>query len=82
LTLKFLLLVLFALHLINTYVYLGELSFWKFVNTATRELLRPIQWLPLRVGKIDFRPVAAIIVVFLAADYTQGQLTRLYEQLL
>src|SRR5581483_6465243 len=82
LTLKFLLLALFALQLINTYVYLGEFSFWKFINTATRELLRPIQWLPLRIGKIDFRPLAAIVLIFLAADYTQRELTRLYERLL
>ncbi len=82
LTLKFLLLALFALQLINTYVYLGEFSFWKFVNTATRELLRPIQWLPLNLGKIDLRPIAAIVVVFFAADYTQRELTRLYQHLL
>lgn len=82
LTLKFLLLALFVLHLVNSYVYLGEFSFWRFVNIVTRELMRPLQWLPLRAGKLDFRPVAAIILVFLAAEYSQRELTRLYEKLL
>ena len=82
LTLKFLLLVLFTLHLVNSYVYLGEYSLWKFVNVATRELLRPVQWLPLRAGKIDFAPIAATVVVFVAAEFCQRGLTRLYERLL
>ncbi|HWD18606.1 MAG TPA: hypothetical protein VHB20_04960 [Verrucomicrobiae bacterium] len=82
LTLKFLLLALFSLHLVTSYVYLGEFSVWKVVNTTTRELLRPAQWLPLRAGKIDFAPVAAIVVVFVGAEFCQRGLTHLYEKLL
>jgi len=82
LTIKFLLLGLFSLHLVNTYVYLGEFSIWKFVNTTTRELLRPLQWLPLRAGRIDLAPIAAIVAVFAAAEFCQRGLTRLYERLL
>ncbi len=82
LTLKFLLLALLALYMVNTYVYLGEFSFWKFVNTTARELLRPVQWLPLRLGRIDFAPAAAIVLVLVGAEFSQRGLTRLYEKLL
>jgi uncharacterized protein YggT (Ycf19 family) len=82
LTLKFLLLGLFALHMVNSYVYLGEFSFWRFVNSTTRALLRPVEWLPLRAGKIDLAPLVAMVVVFVGAEFSQRGLTRLYEKLL
>jgi uncharacterized protein YggT (Ycf19 family) len=82
LTLKFLLLGLLALHMVNSYVYLGEFSFWRFVNTTTGALLRPLEWIPLRAGKIDLAPAAAMAAVFLGAEFSQRGLTRLYEKLL
>jgi uncharacterized protein YggT (Ycf19 family) len=82
LTLKFLLLGLFALHIVISYVYLGEFSFWRFVNSTTRALLRPLEWIPLRAGKIDLAPVVAMAVVFVGAELSQRGLTRLYEKLL
>jgi uncharacterized protein YggT (Ycf19 family) len=82
LTLKFLFLGLFALYIVNSYVYMGEFSFWRFVNTTTRAILRPLEWLPLRAGKIDLAPLAAMVVVFVGAEFSQRGLTRLYEKLL
>ena len=82
LALKFLLVGLLALHIVNNYVYLGEFPFWKWVNATARELLRPVKSLPLRAGKIDFAPIAAIAAVLVAAEIGQRGLTRLYEKLM
>ena len=82
LTLKFLILTILLLYLLNSYVYLGEFALWNFVDATTRRLLRPLQKLPLRVGKIDFAPVLSIILVILAAECAQRGLARLYQKLL
>ncbi|MCX8156267.1 MAG: hypothetical protein N3J91_07465 [Verrucomicrobiae bacterium] len=58
---KYLLLGLFALHLINLYVYLGPGSFWPFVSQSARVLLRPLRW--MRLGKLDLSPLAGMAVV-------------------
>ena len=82
LTLKFLILTILLLYLLNSYVYLGEFALWNFVDATTRRLLRPLQKLPLRVGKIDFAPVLSIILVILAAECAQRGLAHLYQKLL
>ena len=82
LTLKYLIIALLILYLFNSYVYLGEFALWNFVDATTRRLLRPLQKLPFRAGKIDFAPVLSIILVLLAARYVQCGLTHLYEKLL
>jgi uncharacterized protein YggT (Ycf19 family) len=81
LVLKFFLIGVLALHLINTYVYLGELPLWNFVNATARGLLQPLQWIPLRAGRIDFAPILAIVAVVLVAQYGQRALTDLYQKL-
>jgi uncharacterized protein YggT (Ycf19 family) len=80
LVLKFFLVGVLALHLLNTYVYLGELPLWSFVNSTARGLLRPLQGLPLRAGKIDFAPVLAMAVVLAVAQFGQRGLAQLYQQ--
>ena len=80
LTLKFLILTILLLYLLNSYVYLGEFALWNFVDATTRRLLRPLQKLPLRMWKIDFAPVLSIILVLLAAESAQRGLTRLYQK--
>jgi uncharacterized protein YggT (Ycf19 family) len=82
LALKFFLVGIFALHLLNSHVYLGELPLWNFVNTTAQGLLRPLQWLPLRAGRIDFAPVAAMALVLLAAHFSQRGLTQLFQRLI
>jgi uncharacterized protein YggT (Ycf19 family) len=68
-----------ALCLVNTYVYLGEHPFWNFVSVTGRKLVRPLQPLHLRIGKVDFAPVIGIAIVFLAAEFAQRKLTVLYQ---
>ena len=80
LVLKFFLVAVFALHLVNSYVYLGEFPLWNFVNLTARDLLRPIKWIPLQAGKIDFAPAFAIVVVLLCAQLSQQGLTQRYTK--
>ncbi len=82
LTLKYLIIALLILYLLNSYVYLGEFALWNFVDATTRRLLRPLQWLPLRVGKIDFAPLLSIVLVLLATEYAQRGLALLYQKFL
>lgn len=63
LTLKYLLPVFLFLHLVSSYVYLGPSPLWEFVSATSRNLLRPLR--RLRFGKVDFAPIAGILLVLL-----------------
>jgi uncharacterized protein YggT (Ycf19 family) len=68
LALKYLIVGILFLHLLNSYVFMGHHPAWNFVNTTARNLLSPLSWLPLRIGKVDFLPVAAIALVFFVTE--------------
>jgi uncharacterized protein YggT (Ycf19 family) len=68
---KFLIVALLALHLLNSYIYFGRHPFWNYVNAAAKKLLRPLEKIPLRTGKVDFAPVVGIALVFLFAHCLQ-----------
>ena len=82
LTLKFLILTILLLYLLNSYVYLGDQPLWSFLNATARRLLRPLQGLPLRAGRVDFAPVLAMIVVLAGAHLSQHGLAQLYQKLI
>jgi uncharacterized protein YggT (Ycf19 family) len=82
LALKFFLVGILALHLFSSHVYLGELPVWSFVNTTARGLLRPLQWLPLRAGRVDFAPVLAMLLLLFAAPAGQRGLTQVFQKLI
>ena len=82
LALKFFLVGILALHLFSSYVYLGELPLWSFVNTTAHGLLRPLQWLPLRAGRMDFAPVLAMVLLLLTAPFSQRGLTQIFQRLI
>jgi hypothetical protein len=65
---KYLIVGILLLHLLNSYVYLGNHFFWNFVNATARNLLFPLRWLPLRLGKMDFVPVIGIALVFFVCE--------------
>ena len=71
-SLKYLLPVLLILHLINSYVFLGNNPFWDFVSNTSRALLSPLTRLPLRVGRVDLTPLAAAILVLLLLHWLPG----------
>jgi uncharacterized protein YggT (Ycf19 family) len=64
-TLQYLLPLFLFLHLIASYVYLGASPLWEFIGATARNLLRPLRWLPLRLARFDFAPVAGVVLIFL-----------------
>jgi uncharacterized protein YggT (Ycf19 family) len=72
---------LLALHLLNSYIYFGRNPLWPYVNVTAQKLLSPLKKIPLRAGKMDFAPVAAIGLVFLAAELAGRALDFFYARL-
>jgi len=64
-SLQYLLPVFLLLHLIASYVYLGSSPVWDFVGVTARNLLAPLRWLPLRLARFDFAPLAGVILILL-----------------
>jgi uncharacterized protein YggT (Ycf19 family) len=73
--------IILGLHLLNSYVYFGRNPFWKYINLTAQKLLSPLQKIPLRLGKMDFAPVVAIALVFLAAEFAGRGLNFIYVRL-
>jgi hypothetical protein len=76
---------LLTLHLLNKYIYFGRHPIWNYADVTAGRLLRPIaslKWLPLRIGKVDLKPVLGIALVFFGAELAGRVLLRLYSRLL
>ena len=54
-----------VLHLLHSYVYLGRSPVWSFVTLTARQLLRPLEKLPLRAGRADLTPLVGVALTFL-----------------
>jgi len=78
---KFLVAALLAFHLLNSYIYFGKNPFWNYVNATAKQLVRPLEKIPLRAGKADFAPAAGIALVFLLAGLAARLLVFLYSRL-
>jgi len=84
---KYVIAAALGLHLLNTYVYLGNHPAWGFINTTANRLLTPLRAIPLRIGVVDFAPILEIVVVFLLAEFAENGvhgkygLTWLFSQL-
>ena len=78
---RYLIGALLALHLVASYVYLGDQPFWSFIALTGRNLLRPLQWVPLRWGKVDFAPLVGMALVFLVAELAERGFSALYRNL-
>jgi uncharacterized protein YggT (Ycf19 family) len=61
-SLKYLIPLLLVLHLLLTYVYLGSSPIWEFISGTARNLLTPLNWLPLKLGKLDLAPLIGIVL--------------------
>jgi uncharacterized protein YggT (Ycf19 family) len=79
---KYVIGVLLALHWLNSYVYFGWHPFWHYANTTAATLLNPLRRVPLRTGRVDFAPVAGIVLVFLLAGLAEHGLIFIYGRLL
>jgi uncharacterized protein YggT (Ycf19 family) len=78
---KYLVAALLALHLLNSYIYFGKNPFWNYMNATARQLLRPLEKIPLRAGRADFAPVVGIALVFLLAGLAGRALVFIYGRL-
>ena len=78
---KFPLGALLVLHILASYIYFGKHPFWNYVKLTAQELLRPLKKIPLRLGKVDFAPVLALTLIFLAAELAGRALNILYLRL-
>ncbi len=78
---KFLIAALLALHLLNSYIYFGKNPFWDYVNATAKQLLRPLEKIPLRAGRADFAPVVGTALVFLLAGLAGRALVIIYGRL-
>jgi hypothetical protein len=68
-----------ALHLLNTYIYLGEHPFWRFVSLTARNLLRPIAF--FRIGPLDFSPILGIAFALFLGEFAPRPLSQLFRNL-
>ncbi len=78
---KYLIGAILFLCLLSSYVYLGNHWFWNFVGLTGRNLLAPLRWIPMRLGKVDFAPIAGMVVVFIMAEFAERGLVELFERL-
>ncbi len=78
---KFLIIGVLTLHIVHSYLYLGENHFWQFASTTAKHLLQPLSFLRLRLGKVDFLPLAGIVVAIMVAEFIQNWLPRIYQRL-
>ncbi len=69
------------LHLINTYIHLGEHPLWGYVDSLARSVLGPFRGTPLRFGKVEFAPVVALALVYLASRGADHLLMQVYRRL-
>jgi uncharacterized protein YggT (Ycf19 family) len=82
LALKFFVIGVLAVYLVNSYVFLGDFVLWTFVNNTARRLLRPLKPLPLRIGRVDLAPALAIALILAAAEFGRRELGLLYLKIL
>lgn len=70
-----------GLYLLNSYIYFGKHPFWRYISATAQKLLQPLRRIPLRIGRVDFAPVVAMTVVFLAAEGGGRGLAWIYAKL-
>ncbi len=69
-----------GLHLLSTYIYFGGFAFWKNIEVAGTQLLRPLRWLPLRWNRIDFAPAAGLLLAYgLTLLLTPERMNRIFH---
>lgn len=78
---KALIVAFLLLHMVNSYVYLGNQAFWHYLDRTSQNLLRPLRVVPLRVMRVDFSPLVGAVLLFLLGHFVTRKLTVLYEHL-
>ena len=75
------LIALLALHLVESYVYLGRSAFWDFTASCARGLLRPLRKIPLRVGRVDLMPLLLLVALIGVFIYGGSGIAALLRRL-
>lgn len=78
---KYLLIAILVIHLVNTYVYLGDWPFWQFASNTAKNLLAPFRRIPLQIGRLDLAPVFAVLVILGICAALETALPRLFQRL-
>ena len=78
---KYLIAGFLLFHLLNSYIYFGPGLAWIFIDRTARQILKPLSWLPLRLGRFDFAPLVATALVLVAAHYAMRGLAWVYLRL-
>jgi uncharacterized protein YggT (Ycf19 family) len=68
------------LYLLTSYIYFGRHPFWNYIQGTAQKILRPLKSIPLQLGKVDFAPLLAFALIFLAAELAMRGLTWLYTR--
>ena len=63
LSLKYVLPAFLLLHLVASYIYLGNNPLWDFVANTAMNMTAPLRRLPLRYAKLDLTPVVGVILI-------------------
>jgi uncharacterized protein YggT (Ycf19 family) len=72
---------LLLLHLLGSYIYFGKHPLWNYVAVTAQMLLAPLKKIPRRLGRMDFAPVLALALVFLAGELFRRALNFLWLRL-
>ncbi|MGB9601571.1 MAG: hypothetical protein ACPMAG_02135 [Limisphaerales bacterium] len=79
-SLKYLVIIVCALFLCYTYIYLGVHPFWSFIGITGKRLLRPLRW--LRFGPIDLSALAMSLLVAYLSLLGERWFPLFYQRLL
>jgi uncharacterized protein YggT (Ycf19 family) len=71
-SLKYLLPPWLFVYLIASYVYLGNSPVWDFLCSTSRNLLAPLERVPLQFGKCDFSPLVGAVLLLLLLHWLPG----------
>ncbi len=78
---KPLLLLVMGVHIVSSYLYLGDHPLLAFVNAVARNLLRPLRLVPLCLGKLDLAPMIGMALVYFGANFASRGLVWVYGRL-
>ncbi len=78
---KYLIVGIMLLYVVNNYVYLGNRPFWNFISNTGQNFLRPLRFLPLRIGKFDLAPFLVTGIVLVGTEYGLFWLIQCYRKL-
>jgi uncharacterized protein YggT (Ycf19 family) len=78
---KYLIIGFLLLYAVNTYVYFGNRPFWHFVSATGKNLVLPLRFIPLRIGRFDLAPWVEGAIIIAIAEYGMRWLVQCYHKL-